>query len=163
MARPIALTSRPHDPREETKQQLQEAPVKHADAVLAAYETLQTLHDSGILDILRGMAGASDHLVGEITEQLNTPHSVRGLRNLLTLSKLLGNIDPDWLETIASSAQNAMEGSKNRTGEPPSTWEILKKSRSEDSRRALSAAVSVLEAVGKALGSDKKSHSSGRS
>ncbi len=151
MAKPIALTPRPHDPREEEQKQLQSAPVEHAEAILSAYKTLQTLHDSGTLDILRGVAGASDHLIGQLSAGLNTPEIIRGLRNLLTLSKLLGNIEPDLLEAIASSVSEAIDKSRKESPDPPSTWEILKRSRSEDSRRTQNAVVNILEAVGREL------------
>lgn len=155
MAKPITLTPRPHDPREEKQQLLQEAPVQHAEALLSAYEALQAFHDSGMLDILRGMAGASDHLIGQLSAGLNTPEMVRGLRNLLILSKLLGSIEPDDLSAVASSVKEALEKSREESGNPPGSWEILKRSRGEDSRRALNAAVNVLEAVGRELRSEK--------
>jgi uncharacterized protein YjgD (DUF1641 family) len=121
-----------------------DARVEHAEAVLAGYKTLQTLHDSGSLDILRGLAGANEHIIDQLSEALNTPEMIRGIRNLLPLSKLLGNIDPDRLESVVSSINEALEKGREEAGHPPGIMNIFKRSHSEDSRRALNAAVCIV-------------------
>ena len=50
MARPIPLELPKHDPREELRVRLQQAPAEHAEAVLASFEVLQGLHDCGVLE-----------------------------------------------------------------------------------------------------------------
>ena len=40
---------------------------KHTDAIVSALELLQLLHDRGVLDLLRGLVGAGDQLVGMLT------------------------------------------------------------------------------------------------
>ena len=57
MAKPILLEIPPRDPRVELRTRLENAPVEHAEALLAAYEVLQGLHDNGVLEILRGALG----------------------------------------------------------------------------------------------------------
>ena len=47
MAHPIPLELPARDPREILQHALQNAPVEHAEAVLAAYELLQGLQDRG--------------------------------------------------------------------------------------------------------------------
>ena len=54
MARPIPLELPRRDPREELKCRLDNAPVKHAEAVLSAYEVIQGLYDRGVLDLPAG-------------------------------------------------------------------------------------------------------------
>ena len=51
---------------------LHNAPQKHADALLSALELLQLLHDRGVLDLLRGMAGAGDKLVDTVTAAVDS-------------------------------------------------------------------------------------------
>ena len=41
MARPIPLELPPRDPREELRKRLEQAPIKHAEALLDSYELLQ--------------------------------------------------------------------------------------------------------------------------
>ena len=45
MARPIALEFPPRDPAAELRSKLENAPAEHAEALLAAYEVLQALHE----------------------------------------------------------------------------------------------------------------------
>ena len=52
MAQPIPLEVAPRNPREELRARLESAPEDHAEAVLAAYELLQEMHQQGVLDIL---------------------------------------------------------------------------------------------------------------
>ncbi|HEX3437797.1 MAG TPA: DUF1641 domain-containing protein [Pseudacidobacterium sp.] len=151
MAKPISLVPQQHDPREGARQQLENAPLDHAEAILSAYKTLQALHDSGALDILRGAAGAKDFFIGEVSAGLNTPEGIRGIRNLLALSKLFASIDPDELNAVVSQSTEALEKSRSESENPPSLWQIFKKMSSKESRRALNAATNVLESVGKNL------------
>jgi hypothetical protein len=60
MAQPIPLEIPPRNPRAELRSRLEQAPEEHAEAVLAAYEVLQELHNHGVLEIMRGALAASD-------------------------------------------------------------------------------------------------------
>ena len=55
MADPIVLKIAPRDPREALYHRLEKAPLEHVEALLAAYEVLQGLHDRGVLETLRGV------------------------------------------------------------------------------------------------------------
>ena len=55
MAEPIVLKLVPRDPREALYHRLEKAPLEHVEALLAAYEVLQGLHDRGVLETLRGV------------------------------------------------------------------------------------------------------------
>ncbi len=92
MARPIALELPKRDPREELRVRLQEAPVEHAEAVLAGFQVLQGLHDRGVLELLRGVLGGSDKILEILVESTKTPEAVRGIRNLLIMTKVVGSI-----------------------------------------------------------------------
>ena len=99
MAKPIELMPKPsgQGAREELQRRLDAAPVEHAEAVLAGYELLQELHESGTLDVLRGLLGAGDQVVRHAVALAIQPEAVNGLRNLLVLSKVLGSVNPDVL------------------------------------------------------------------
>src|SRR3984893_10867415 len=55
MAQPIPLEIPPRNPRAELQSRLENAPEEHAEAVLAAYEVLEELHNRGVLEIMRGV------------------------------------------------------------------------------------------------------------
>src|ERR1700719_1136714 len=83
MAQPIPLEIPPRNPRAELRSRLEQAPEEHAEAVLAAYEVLQELHNRGVLEILRGGLAASDEILEKIVDNARTPEAIRAIRNLL--------------------------------------------------------------------------------
>jgi hypothetical protein len=83
--RPIAFDIPVRDPRQERRARVEAAPAEHAEAVLAAYDVLQALHDRGILDQLRGALGAGDKIVGRAVEAARAPES----RGIGAVSRLL--------------------------------------------------------------------------
>src|SRR5437660_10636958 len=103
MAQPIPLELPARDARVELQTRLQNAPVEHAQALLAAYEVLQGLHDRGALELMRGALGSSDKVIEIIVEASKTPESIRGIRNLIILTKILGSIEPELVEGFARS------------------------------------------------------------
>jgi uncharacterized protein YjgD (DUF1641 family) len=155
MAKPVSLVPKPNDARDEARRQLEDASVNHATALLSAFKTLQALHDCGALDLSAGLAEASDSLIGQVSAGLNTPEAIRGIQNLIVLSKLFGSVDPIRLQAVISNVSQAVKSGEEGSRNPPGLWSIFKKSRSKESRRALNAAVDLLEAVGRALGPDQ--------
>ncbi|MCU1261845.1 MAG: hypothetical protein JWO80_4730 [Bryobacterales bacterium] len=122
---------------------------EHADAVQSAYELLQLLHDRGVLDLLRGLLGAGDQLIDTLVEAVDTPESIRAIRNLLVLTKVLGSIPP---ETLTGLVQAATEGAvREKSRKAPGFFELFRRLRSEDSRRALGVTLDLVESVGKSL------------
>jgi uncharacterized protein YjgD (DUF1641 family) len=154
MAQPITLEMPPRDPRAELQLKLQSAPLQHAEALLSAYDVLQRLHDSGLLEVLRGALGSSDKLIQLATESAGTPQSIRGIRNLVVLAKILGTIEPDLVEGFARSLPEAIALTKAYESKPPGLWGILKRFRNKDFRRGLVLVNSMLEAFGRNLPPD---------
>jgi uncharacterized protein YjgD (DUF1641 family) len=149
MAKPIELMPTPPNARDELKRRLDEAPVEHAEAVLAGYEVLQQLHESGTLDVLRGLLGAGDQVVRHAVGLAIQPEAVDALRNLLVLSKVLSSVNPDVLHRVLSGVPEAL--AQRPEQDPPSLFAIFRRMSSKDSRRSLAAAVTVLEKAGKGL------------
>src|ERR1700757_2356972 len=103
MAKPIELMPKinaAQGAREELKRRIDAAPVEHGEAVLDAFELLQQLHESGTLDVLRGLLGAGDEVVRHAVGIAIKPESVTILRNLLILGNLLGSFHPEQLEKM---------------------------------------------------------------
>src|SRR5437016_7943307 len=94
MAQPIAF----HAPANHTAsntERLRNAPAEHAEALLSAYELLQLLHDRGVLNLLRGLVGSGDEVIGTITAAVDKPESIRSIRNFLLLTQFFAGIPPE--------------------------------------------------------------------
>ena len=151
MAQPIPLELRARDPRAELLARLQNAPLEHAEALLSAYEVLQGLHDCGGFELLRGALGSSNKLIEILVEAAQTPESIRGIRNVVILAKILGTIEPNMVEGFARSLPEAIALTKAHEAKPPGFWGILKKFRNRNFRRGLVLVNSMLEAFGRNL------------
>jgi uncharacterized protein YjgD (DUF1641 family) len=156
MAKPIPLQLPKRDPREELRSRLEQAPVEHAEAVLAGFEVLQGLHDSGTLEVLRGVLGGGNKILEIVVESTKTPEAIRGIRNLLIMTKIVGSIDPEVLKKFATAAPDALEAAaKAQEMEPPSLWESLRILRGKNLRRGLAVMNGVLQGLGKNFSTEK--------
>ncbi len=151
MAQPIPLELPARDPRAELQVRLQNAPLQHAEALLAAYEVLQRLHDRGVLDLMQGALGSGGKLMEIATTAANTPATIRGLNNLVILARILGSLDSELLEGFARSLPEAIAFTKAHQAEPPGFWGILGNFRNRNFRRGLVLINSLLEAFGRNL------------
>jgi uncharacterized protein YjgD (DUF1641 family) len=151
MAKPIPLEFPARDPRAELQARLQDAPLEHAQALLAAYEVLQGLHDRGVLELMRGALGSSDKVIEIVVDGAKTPEAIRGVRNLIILAKILGTIEPELVEGFARSLPEAIALTKAHEAKPPGFWRILVKFRNRNFRRGLVLVNSMLEAFGRNL------------
>ncbi len=115
MARPIRFEPLARDARVELRDKLDNAPLEHAEALLSAYEVLQGLQERGILDILKGALSAGDTLLETVVEVAKTPEAIRSVRNLLLLSQLLSNIEPELLGVIVRSIPEGLAQASAKT------------------------------------------------
>jgi len=151
MAQPISFHAPPFDPREALRAKLARAPDKHAEAILAAYDLLQALHDRGILDVATSALSASDELLEKLVESANTPDSIRAIRNLMFWRQVLGRIEPSWFQGIFEAIPDGLATATSRRDEPVGVWKLLRRAFSKDSLRGLAAAVDFLESFGRHL------------
>jgi uncharacterized protein YjgD (DUF1641 family) len=155
MAKPLPVVLKspqipsPNDVREELQRKLAAAPVAHAEALLSLYELVQTMHDRGTLDILRGLIGASDQIIGGISTALSSPEAVRSIRNLIALAQVLGSVDPKLFDSLRDAAAEAAEKHNQPDAKAPGLWSILKRADSDNSLRALSILTDFLESFGR--------------
>lgn len=149
MAQPIPMEPPKRDPREELRARLERAPVEHAEALLAGFEVLQGLHDHGVLELLRGLLGGGDKILEIAVEAAKAPETIRGVRNFLLLTKFFAGIPPDVLHSLVETARAGAEREKARKA--PGLLNLAGRLHNEDSRRALSVALDLLEALGKGL------------
>jgi uncharacterized protein YjgD (DUF1641 family) len=159
MAKPIPLQLPPRDSREDLRSRLQSAPLEHAEALLAGYQVLQGLHDSGALELLRGLLGSGDKVLQNVVEAARTPESVRVIRNLVILTSMLAEIDPDVFEGIVVALPEAMHRAKDEGKDPPGILATLNGFRSKELRRGMVAVNRLLEAWDREFFSDSHPHS----
>jgi uncharacterized protein YjgD (DUF1641 family) len=146
MAKPVEFRHfTPRNSREDLIRKLEQAPEQHAEALLEAYELLQRMHEKGLIGVANGLLCASNTVIERVVDVASSKEAVTALRSLLMLGNLLNGIDPDELHSVLSG------GAKK----PPSLWQILKRATTEDARRGMATAVSLLNLFGAALRKQK--------
>lgn len=153
MAVPIAFKPDTPESEREIQTRLDEAAIQHAAAVLSAYKVLEELHQSGALDILRASLGAGNTIVTKLATAANSKESIAAVRNLVSMSRILGSIDPDVLHSLADELSSRTP--KETVAPPPSFWSAVRIFASQDSRRALAGSAAFLQAFGRALAKGK--------
>jgi len=148
MARPISLELPPRDPREELRKRLDQAPVAHAEALLDSYELLQQLHDHGVFEMLRGALGASDKLIETAVNAAKSDEAIRAMRNAIILGKILGSINPDVLQGVATAASETLGCYEKPIIEPPGLFSLLTEFRHKELRRSMALLNKFLVALG---------------
>ncbi len=159
MAQPIPLEIPPRNPRAELQSRLEHAPEEHAEAVLAAYEVLQELHNRGVLEIMRGALAASDEILEKVVDNAKTPEAIRAIRNLLFWRQILGSIEPEWFKGIFQAIPEGIAQATAERDQPVSFFGLLRRLTSKDSFRGLAAAIDFLQAFGRHLHSLESSNS----
>jgi uncharacterized protein YjgD (DUF1641 family) len=132
---------RPVDQREDLIRRVEQAPVEHAEAVLAAYDVLQRLHEKGLLDLVNGLLSAGDTVVNHVVDVVSSKEMVTALRIVLIFSNLLSSIDADALHAMIAEAGK----------ETPSLLALGKQATSKDARRGMATAVALLNVFGAGL------------
>src|ERR1700692_354736 len=155
MAQPIPLNIPPRNPRAELQSRLERAPEEHAEAVLAAYEVLQELHNRGVLEIMRGALAASEELLEKVVDNVKTPEAIRAIRNLLFWRRILGSIEPEWFQGIFQAIPEGIAEATAERDQPGSVFGLRGRAMSKDSLRGLAAAIDFLQAFGRHLHSSE--------
>jgi uncharacterized protein YjgD (DUF1641 family) len=131
----------PRNSRDDLIRRVEQAPVEHAEALLAAYDLLQRLHEKGMIDLLNGLLSAGDAVVERAVDVVSSKEMITALRIALIFSNLLNSIDPDKLHVVVSNAGKSA----------PSLLAIGKQAVSKDARRGMAAAIGILNILGEAL------------
>jgi uncharacterized protein YjgD (DUF1641 family) len=151
MAKPVAYrVFTPPDSREELKRKIDAAPAEHADAILSGYRLLQEAHESGTLELLRGALAAQDSIINHVVGLVSEPEMMNGLRNLIVLGKVLGNIHQTVETTVGD------DDKVKRRHAPPSLFTLASRMNTPDARRGIEVAVGLLAALGASTKPQKK-------
>lgn len=134
-------TFHPVDSREDLIRRVQEAPAEHAEAVLAAYDLLQQLHEKDVLQLLTGLLSARDSVVNHLVDLFSSKEAVSALRVLLILGNTLKSVDPDKIHAALNKANE----------KAPSLLSLGKQATTEEARRGMAAGLALLSVFGEAL------------
>jgi uncharacterized protein YjgD (DUF1641 family) len=151
MAQPIPLYLPPRDPREQFSSRLQQAPLDHAEAVLAGYEVLQALHDRGVLELMRGTLGGSEKILEQLVAVGSGAQAIRATRNLLLLVTTLGEIEPGLLSDLTRAIPKALVQAHVEQRKPPGLVKLMSTFWNKDFRRGLAAFNDLIVAFGRNL------------
>ena len=151
MAQPIPLHLAPRDPRVGLNLRLKQAPQDHAEALLAAYEVLQALHDRGVLELMRGALGGGEKILEQVVAVASGPEAIRTTRNLLLLATTLGEIEPALLSDLTRAIPRALVQANAEESKPPGLFKLMSTFWNKDFRRGLAAFNDLLVAFGKNL------------
>jgi uncharacterized protein YjgD (DUF1641 family) len=154
MARPIPLEVPQRNPKEELYSRLQNAPAEHAEAVLAAFQVLQELHDRRVLETVRGVLSSGDEILEQIVDAAKRPESIRAMRNLLLLARTMGTIEPEMLGNFTRAIPQAVVQAAE--SKPPGLIKLVSTFWNKDFRRGLAVFNDLLVMFGKNL--DEKPH-----
>jgi uncharacterized protein YjgD (DUF1641 family) len=148
MARPMPLELPPRDPREELRKRLEEAPAKHAEALLDSYELLGKLREHGLFEVFRGALGASEKLIETAVDAARSEEAIRAIRNAIILGKILGAINPEVLQSVAVAVGETLECYEKPIIEPPGLFSLLAQFSHKELRRSMALLNKFLESLG---------------
>lgn len=151
MAQPISLDITTHPHQLELLERLGRAPQDHAAALLAGLDLLQLLHDQGVLDVLRGAVGAGGKLSEKLSSAADSTESIRALRNLFLMGKMLSSIDPETMGRIVAAVEETVGPNVPPQQEVPRLVSLLGYFKHKYLRRSLTLVVRFFAALGRQL------------
>lgn len=151
MAKPVAFHTPHRNGHDALHARVERASQEHAEAILAAYEVLQLLHDRGVLAILQAGLAAGDQLLDIAVESVDSPTAIRAARNLLFWQRVMGDVEPDSLQGIFKAVPDGLAMVAAEREQKVSLWRVMRRALSKDSLRGLAAAVDLLESFGRRL------------
>ena len=157
MAKPVTVLPKPAESpdgaRAELRRRIEDAPIDHAEALLALWDLLEAAHENHVLEIARGALHASNDIVERLANGVKSEAATRAIRNALLLGEVLGALDPEILRGVLGALPAALSRAHEETQrqEPPSFFQILVRLMSRDGRRAQGLFASLLTSVGYAL------------
>jgi len=137
---------KPANSRDDLIRRIEAAPQEHADAILEAYDLLESLHEKGILSALNGALRASDTVIDKVTDAVSSKEAVNAVRIGLLLGNLLNSVEVDRVHSLLTSPEK----------KSPSLISLVGQMNNEDVRRGMSVGLSLLGVFGAALARTKK-------
>ncbi len=146
MAPPMQFTPKPLELRSALEVELALAPAEHAEALINLYRLLREAQDHGWLDAARGAIAGTDTAVTQLAKYANTPEGIAMMRNLVSLAKILGAIDPEVLQGLSAAV-----ASERAARQRPSFWKLFRLAFTPEVITGAAFALGMVAALGKAL------------
>jgi uncharacterized protein YjgD (DUF1641 family) len=157
MAKPILDIQRvepsPEQVQTQAIQDLIKAIADNREIILDMFEIARQLHEMGILAIIKGLL-ENRHDVGLIAiQQLNQPKMHHLLKNIVTLTQGLGEIEPIHVQKMFHGLSRGLEASEQviSNGKTPSLWELAKYARDPSVRMSMATIMTILRGMGEAF------------
>jgi uncharacterized protein YjgD (DUF1641 family) len=127
------------------QRRLEQAPEEHAEALLSAYDLLQSMHEKGLIDLAKGLLSASDMVMDRTAAVVGSAEVINALRIVLMFTNLLKAMDTERMHLLLAGTEN----------KSTSLWALGREAMSEDARQAMATAVGLLNVFGAALRKQK--------
>lgn len=155
MARPIKSIER--DPqylakeRTENIESIVNQIAENREVIQDSLTILKELHESGLLDIVKGLLSTREKVGALAMEQINQPGMLNILRNVISGVEFLSSIDSKQLNHMLAGISNGLEHvSDTKTGSA-SLWGTIKATKDPNVLMALQTIVQFLEGMGKSV------------
>lgn len=128
---------------------LEQARLENGEALLAFYKLIGALHEKRVFDLLTGAVIARDSLIEKVTSGFDSRGAINATRNVMTMSRLLANADPDVMQSFADNIDELRRQPPLHS--TPGLFATIASFLGRDARRAHAAIAAVLNALGRAL------------
>jgi uncharacterized protein YjgD (DUF1641 family) len=146
VAPPLKFTPKPLELRSALEVELAGAPAEHAEALVNLYRLLREAQDHGWLDAARGAIAGTDTAVTQLAKYANTQEGITMMRNLVSMAKILGAIDPEVLQGLSSAVASGQVARQR-----PSLWKVFRLALTPEVITGAVFALGMVAALGKAL------------
>lgn len=156
MARPITqIEPRPVDPvkqRNDKKNELIDAMLERKASIETLMDLVGKLEDRGILDLLNGLVGKGDKVLGVAMHELNKPGVSDTLDHLMNLGALISKVETKKLAGLADRINKGIEMAETaaESGEKTSLFDLLAALKDPDVNRAVTTLIGFLKGLGSA-------------
>jgi hypothetical protein len=130
----------PRNSRDDLARRIQEIPMEHGDALLAAVALLQKCHDAGLISLASGLISAGSTIIDHVADVADSPQAVTALRSALILGDILNTLDPDELQKAVSVKEQDF-----------SICHIVRGVFSKETRQMAMIGINLMNVLGKAF------------
>ncbi len=151
MAPPLKFTPKPLEMRSALETELARAPKEHTEALINLYRLLRQAEDHGWLDAARGAIAGTDVAVTQLARYANTQEGIAMMRNLVSLAKILGAIDPEVLQSLSATIAGDLKQRSAAPARKPSLWTLFGLIFRPEVITGAAFTLGIVAALGKAL------------
>ncbi|MCL6594100.1 MAG: DUF1641 domain-containing protein [Alicyclobacillus sp.] len=155
MAKPVTTVVMPVNTESEQQTarlaELRAEAAAGSDALQAAIQLLQALHERGVLELLTALFARGDRVLHSLVELLSQAETVRAIQNTLALAEQVGRLDPQsWERCLTGLTAGLQAAAATPPPERPlGLFELLRQLKDPDVSAGLATGLAFLRAVGR--------------